>query len=190
LHRRREPILVATIQTTSNFDNHPKSLRLVFESGVDLEICSDQRFHACPNTARRLAAYQALCSALPESFWFDGGYRFYCGDQRSLCPPRPCRFLKNDWFLLVGSTASQTLLIESHSANTCQIDSVFVRFHARLFAIDKIAKRADLPSKMAIFEVPMMGVEPIPRFSRERILSPLRLPFRHIGTGACILSSF
>ena len=27
----------------------------------------------------------------------------------------------------------------------------------------------------------MMGVEPIPRFSRERILSPLRLPFRHIG---------
>ena len=34
---------------------------------------------------------------------------------------------------------------------------------------------------MAIFEVPMMGVEPIPRFSRERILSPLRLPFRHIG---------
>ena len=27
----------------------------------------------------------------------------------------------------------------------------------------------------------MMGFEPIPRFSRERILSPLRLPFRHIG---------
>jgi hypothetical protein len=26
-----------------------------------------------------------------------------------------------------------------------------------------------------------MGFEPIPRFSRERILSPLRLPFRHIG---------
>src|SRR6266567_4770005 len=30
-------------------------------------------------------------------------------------------------------------------------------------------------------EVPMMGFEPIPRFSQERILSPLRLPFRHIG---------
>jgi hypothetical protein len=25
-----------------------------------------------------------------------------------------------------------------------------------------------------------MGFEPIPRFSRERILNPLRLPFRHI----------
>ena len=34
----------------------------------------------------------------------------------------------------------------------------------------------------------MMGVEPIPRFLRERILSPLRLPFRHIGAAACILS--
>ena len=30
----------------------------------------------------------------------------------------------------------------------------------------------------------MMGFEPIPRFSRERILSPLRLPFRHIGLQA------
>jgi capsid portal protein len=30
----------------------------------------------------------------------------------------------------------------------------------------------------------MMGFEPIPRFSRERILSPLRLPFRHIGVQA------
>jgi hypothetical protein len=30
----------------------------------------------------------------------------------------------------------------------------------------------------------MMGFEPIPRFSRERILSPLRLPFRHIGAFA------
>jgi hypothetical protein len=30
----------------------------------------------------------------------------------------------------------------------------------------------------------MMGFEPIPRFSRERILSPLRLPFRHIGVVA------
>ena len=29
-----------------------------------------------------------------------------------------------------------------------------------------------------------MGFEPIPRFSRERILSPLRLPFRHIGVRA------
>jgi hypothetical protein len=27
----------------------------------------------------------------------------------------------------------------------------------------------------------MMGFEPILRFSRKRILSPLRLPFRHIG---------
>jgi hypothetical protein len=27
----------------------------------------------------------------------------------------------------------------------------------------------------------MKGFEPLPRFSRERILSPLRLPFRHIG---------
>ena len=27
----------------------------------------------------------------------------------------------------------------------------------------------------------MMGLEPIPCFSQERILSPLRLPFRHIG---------
>jgi hypothetical protein len=36
----------------------------------------------------------------------------------------------------------------------------------------------------------MMGFEPIPRFSRERILSPLRLPFRHIGAAACILSFF
>ena len=43
LHRRREPILVATIQTNSNFDNHPESLRFFFESGVDLEICCDQR---------------------------------------------------------------------------------------------------------------------------------------------------
>ena len=33
----REPILVATIQTNPNFDNHPESLRLVFESGVDLD---------------------------------------------------------------------------------------------------------------------------------------------------------
>jgi hypothetical protein len=39
----------------------------------------------------------------------------------------------------------------------------------------------DLLSKITFTEVPMMGVEPIPRFSRERILSPLRLPFRHIG---------
>jgi hypothetical protein len=38
--------------------------------------------------------------------------------------------------------------------------------------------------------VPMMGVEPIPRFSRERILSPLRLPFRHIGAVPCNLSFF
>jgi hypothetical protein len=37
------------------------------------------------------------------------------------------------------------------------------------------------PSKNAFLAVPMMGFEPIPRFSRERILSPLRLPFRHIG---------
>ena len=36
----------------------------------------------------------------------------------------------------------------------------------------------------------MMGVEPIPRFLRERILSPLRLPFRHIGAVARILSFF
>ena len=36
----------------------------------------------------------------------------------------------------------------------------------------------------------MMGFEPIPRFSRERILSPLRLPFRHIGAADCILSFF
>ena len=35
--------------------------------------------------------------------------------------------------------------------------------------------------KDCLSEVPMMGFEPIPRFSRERILSPLRLPFRHIG---------
>ena len=33
----------------------------------------------------------------------------------------------------------------------------------------------------------MMGFEPIPRFSRERILSPLRLPFRHIGARDRIL---
>src|SRR6266404_3335579 len=39
-------------------------------------------------------------------------------------------------------------------------------------------------SQNAFSEVPMMGFEPIPRFSRERILSPLRLPFRHIGAGA------
>jgi hypothetical protein len=36
----------------------------------------------------------------------------------------------------------------------------------------------------------MMGVEPIPRFSRERILSPLRLPFRHIGVSTVILATF
>ena len=34
----------------------------------------------------------------------------------------------------------------------------------------------------------MMGFEPIPRFSRERILSPLRLPFRHIGAVSVDLS--
>ena len=34
----------------------------------------------------------------------------------------------------------------------------------------------------------MMGVEPIPRFSRERILSPLRLPFRHIGATLSIVN--
>jgi hypothetical protein len=45
-------------------------------------------FDTCPNTAQRLATHQALCSALRESFWSDGGYRFYCGDQRSLCPSR------------------------------------------------------------------------------------------------------
>ena len=39
-------------------------------------------------------------------------------------------------------------------------------------------------------QVPMKGFEPIPRFSRERILSPLRLPFRHIGAAACILNFF
>ena len=44
------------------------------------------------------------------------------------------------------------------------------------------------PISIAFSEVPMMGFEPIPRFSRERILSPLRLPFRHIGVALCILS--
>jgi hypothetical protein len=34
----------------------------------------------------------------------------------------------------------------------------------------------------------MMGFEPIPRFSRERILSPLRLPFRHIGEALSIVN--
>jgi hypothetical protein len=33
----------------------------------------------------------------------------------------------------------------------------------------------------------MMGFEPIPRVSRERILSPLRLPFRHIGIYECAI---
>ena len=37
------------------------------------------------------------------------------------------------------------------------------------------------PRKVISQRVPMMGFEPIPRFSQERILSPLRLPFRHIG---------
>jgi hypothetical protein len=64
---------------------------------------------------------------------------------------------------------------------------VFVRNRS---LIDKLGKPNDSPSKLGLSEVPMMGFEPIPRFSRERILSPLRLPFRHIGAAACILSFF
>ena len=36
----------------------------------------------------------------------------------------------------------------------------------------------------------MMGFEPIPRFSRVRILSPLRLPFRHIGAALNIVTCY
>ena len=46
------------------------------------------------------------------------------------------------------------------------------------------------PSQIGFSEVPMMGFQPIPRFSRERILSPLRLPFRHIGAVKIILAAF
>ena len=39
-------------------------------------------------------------------------------------------------------------------------------------------------------EVPMAGLEPARALSAQRILSPLRLPFRHIGVAACILRFF
>ena len=47
-----------------------------------------------------------------------------------------------------------------------------------------------LPSKSYFGEVPMAGLEPAQANSAQRILSPLRLPFRHIGAAACILSFF
>ena len=34
----------------------------------------------------------------------------------------------------------------------------------------------------------MAGLEPARAYTAQRILSPLRLPFRHIGAAACILS--
>lgn len=36
----------------------------------------------------------------------------------------------------------------------------------------------------------MAGLEPARAYTAQRILSPLRLPFRHIGAAACILSFF
>ena len=38
--------------------------------------------------------------------------------------------------------------------------------------------------------LPMAGLEPARAYTAQRILSPLRLPFRHIGAAACILSFF
>ena len=56
-----------------------------------------------------------------------------------------------------------------------------MRFRARQFAINKIASPNHLPSKMGIFEGADDGIRTHTPLSRERILSPLRLPFRHIG---------
>ena len=47
-----------------------------------------------------------------------------------------------------------------------------------------------LPSKIALFEGADDGIRTHTPLSRERILSPLRLPFRHIGAVTCILSFF
>jgi hypothetical protein len=44
--------------------------------------------------------------------------------------------------------------------------------------------------KVSILRVPMAGLEPARAYTAQRILSPLRLPFRHIGAAACILSFF
>jgi hypothetical protein len=50
-----------------------------------------------------------------------------------------------------------------------------------LLRAEREISRLNKNAYFAYENVPMMGFEPIPRFSRERILSPLRLPFRHIG---------
>lgn len=42
----------------------------------------------------------------------------------------------------------------------------------------------------AALRLPMAGLEPARAYTAQRILSPLRLPFRHIGAAACILSFF
>jgi hypothetical protein len=66
-------------------------------------------------------------------------------------------------------------------ATFSKIICVIVRFPAQPCDDLKQQSEPRFPSLNAFSEVPMMGFEPIPRFSRERILSPLRLPFRHIG---------
>ena len=43
------------------------------------------------------------------------------------------------------------------------------------------AKKAKNPSKTGVLLVPGEGVEPSRRITRQRILSPVRLPFRHPG---------
>ncbi len=77
-----------------------------------------------------------------------------------------------------------------HLANTCQNGFVFVLFVAEPCVTEDWSICPIFPSQIGFSEVPMMGFEPIPRFSRERILSPLRLPFRHIGAVKLILAAF
>src|SRR6266516_6339963 len=60
-----------------------------------------------------------------------------------------------------------------HLANTCQNGFVFVLFVAEPCVTEDWSICPIFPSLIGFSEVPMMGFEPIPRFSRERILSPL-----------------
>ena len=79
--------------------------------------------------------------------------------------------------LATGGLPNVTPLLGEYLANSV-FWCVFMRDRSQS---TKSRILTDLPSKIGLSRVPMMGFEPIPRFSRERILSPLRLPFRHIG---------
>jgi hypothetical protein len=73
-----------------------------------------------------------------------------------------------------------SLLCSQKPTRSCEL--VFGYFRAPPFATAKLAQFYRFSFLERFFSrVPMMGFEPIPRFSQERILSPLRLPFRHIG---------